>query len=111
MKEIIEYQCEICKNKYKTKEEAIICEKQGLFDFNKYPIGLLCKINWENSYGIFVNAQNTRYFNEHLATSKMWAYRSWENLPEEKIKLWNWDFCGSGFRSRIKQLYLYRCVV
>ena len=100
MKKIVEYQCEICKNRYKTEREALNCESKGVFDFTRYPIGLLSKVQWDdNHYGIFANAQTERYHNPHLASEKMWAYRSNENISNSKIDLWNWEFCGSGFIS------------
>lgn len=103
MKKIVQYQCEICKNRYKTEEEALNCELKGVFDFTKYPVGLLSKVQWnDNHYGIFVNAQTERYDNPHLASEKMWAYRSNENISDSKINLWEWGFCGSGFISDYK---------
>lgn len=98
MKTIVEYQCEICKHRYNTEQEASECEAKGLFDFNKFPVGLLSKVTWgEDQYGIFANAQTERYHNEHFASEKNWAYRSWELFSDKKIDLWNWNFCGNGF--------------
>lgn len=95
MKTIIEYQCEICKNRYKTEEEAIECEAKGLFNFDNYPLGLLSLKFWgKDQYGVFANLTTTRFDNSHLCSPKLIAYRSWENYNNEIINIWEWEYCG-----------------
>lgn len=106
MTQIIEYQCDICRNKYKTEEQALNCENRGLFDFSKYPIGLIYKRNWENNQcGIFCIADNRFSDSKHFGEDINWAYRSWENYSDDKIDLKNFPKCGDSF---ISDYYIFQ---
>ena len=77
MKVITEYQCEICRRTYPTKELAEECEKEGVFDISKYPIGLMYSWHHNGYVGIFaINECIKSSASNHLGNISTWCYRT-----------------------------------
>ena len=77
MKTITEYQCEVCRNRYNTKEQAENCEKEGVFDTSNYPIGLMYSWHHNGYVGIFAVNECTEFLqNKHLGNISTWCYRT-----------------------------------
>jgi hypothetical protein len=79
MRTIIEYQCEICKDRYNSAERALACEAQGRFDPSKYIVGCMFEYHHSGFVGIFaIPPDGAKPFtrNEHLGTIAMWACRN-----------------------------------
>ena len=62
IKEIIEYECEICGDKYSTKEDAEDCESKGLPEL--YPIGMIFSLGYENMLFAVIK-QNVKAYGHH----------------------------------------------
>lgn len=89
MKTIIEYQCEICRTKYKIQEDAMACEKQGVFSTDKFIQGLLFEYNHNGYVGIFAFPEAAKPYerDSHLGKSVNWACRNnryGDSLGDEK---------------------------
>lgn len=95
MTTIIEYQCDICKQKYQTEQKALKCEEQGWFDESMYPAGLMWEHHHDGYVGIFAFPENvtrctSMYSRGHLGASAhgTWACRApgypGDSLGEER---------------------------
>lgn len=77
MKTIIEYQCEICGEKYDDSYFALDCEKAGLPDTSKLPIGLMHECHHHGFVGIFAIARvDQNNYSKHCLSIGFWACRS-----------------------------------
>lgn len=108
---ILEYQCEICRVRYPTAEQAIYCEGTGRFDPTQFRVGVMWEHNHNGYVGVFaLPADGAREYQRqgHLGTIVSWACRA----PEFPGDTLGDDRCGNGslYRSdpkSIKKFYAY----
>lgn len=98
MKVIVEFQCEVCRKRYTSQEQAQACESKGKFDPSEYKIGTMFEYHRNGYVGIFAVAKTESFSdNPHLGVLSMWACRTngygGDSLGEEKRGS---DFIESG---------------
>jgi hypothetical protein len=75
---IIQYECDVCKRRYTTEEDAKECESMGVFDNRIYPPGLMFPYKHHALVGIFSIPKEIPFYqgDKHLGSSASWACRN-----------------------------------
>lgn len=108
---ILEYQCEICRQRYPTVEQALYCERTGRFDPTQFKVGIMWEYNHNGYVGVFAlpkdGAQEYEQYG-HLGTIVSWACRAAGHIGDTLGD----NRCGDGSLLRsdpasMKKFYAY----
>ena len=90
MKKEIRYICEICGQRYKDVSAADECERRGIPDKNKFPVGLIFNNPNKGFYKNMTFAIARVEVHDHSTWKSLWVCR--DNKFGDTLK----GYCGSG---------------
>lgn len=100
MTTIVEYQCDLCRQKYDHAAQALACENRGIADPSAYPIGWVFEYHHNGFVGIFCIAKVVPSDRDiHSLRISHWAIRM-PGFPKYSL---NEDLCGGSSYNRTDQ--------